>query len=81
MKIWIVTLDWTDLCDSNVVVKPFRDKDKAIARFNDMVADYRVRAEEDGWTVEDDTPSYFGAFEDGYERQSHTYITLEEHEI
>lgn len=81
MKIWIVTLDWADLCDSNVVVKPFRDKDKATAHFNDIAADYRVRAEEDGWTVDDDTPSYFGAFEDGYACQNHTYITLKGYEI
>lgn len=81
MKIWIVILDWSDISDSNVVVKPFRDKNKATAYFNDIAADYRLRAEEDGWTVEDDTPSYFGAFEDGYACQSHTYIILEEHEI
>ncbi len=81
MKIWIVTLDWAESCDSNVVAKPFRNETDARDLFNHLADDYRAFAKSSGWVVEDDTPSYFGAFEDGYACQSHTYITLEEHEI
>lgn len=81
MKIWIVTLDWAEDCDSNVAVKPFRNETEARELFNKLADDYRAFAKDGGWVVEDDTPNYFGVFQDGYACQNHTYIILKEYKI
>lgn len=81
MKIYIVHSDIAFDYETESEIMPFRNKQDAVDKFNELHDQYKKEAEDAEMVIEDDTDEHFEAYEDGYASCNHYYLTLSEHEI
>ena len=81
MTVYIVTKEVRYDGESDFDIKAFSNKAEADAYFVQASSVYKRDATLDEWVIDEDTPTCFAAYEDGYECENHYYFNIYEKEI
>lgn len=77
-KIFAVVKDVRFDCESEFEIKPFDTCGKAEKYLQEACSQYREDAIQDEWVIDEDSPSSFASYEEGYECENHYYFFIQE---
>ena len=79
-KHWVVYAEWcVDYQAGHKIIGVCHSKEEAVEVFKSRVrSDYRLDAQENGYTIYDDTDSYFDSGDDGDYVKDHICVGIEE---
>lgn len=81
MKVYVVTEEWNVNCEPGLNVSVFKDKNKAIATYDELVVSAKIDGESFNFKEVIDEENHFEIYEEGYYSMNHICINLFEKEI